>query len=486
MPVFGDIPDLIGRDFDEVIHVIWERGYADELVRLFRHTLETGEPYFAPERIEERRDRGVTEYYEWQVNRIPLPEGGYGVVCYFRDVSASVSARQKIAESEEKYRTLFESIDEGFCIVEVLFDGDEKPVDYRFLEVSPSFERQTGIANAAGRRIREIAPLHEEYWFEIYGKVALTGEPVRFENRAEQLHRWYDVYAFRVDEPRLGRVGILFKDITGRKQAEEALKGLNERLEQRVAERTVELTETNASLQAETAERLRAERGRAQVLRRLVMAQEDERRRIAREMHDQFGQQLTVLLLKLGMLKEDCGEQKGLREQVETLEEVARQLDEDVDFLVWELRPTALDDLGLQVALTNFAQNWSKHFGIPVDVLTHGVEKEFSTSEIDTVLYRIAQEALNNVAKHARAASVTILLEGRADAVSLIIEDDGVGFDAENTSGANDKGLGLVGIRERAALVGGTAEVESQPGEGTRVIVRIPAPPVAKRGDTHE
>ncbi|MDT7807984.1 MAG: hypothetical protein QOJ70_1797 [Acidobacteriota bacterium] len=264
------------------------------------------------------------------------------------------------------------------------------------------------------------------------------------------------------------------RDYTERKRAEEELVKLNEQLEQRVVERTVELLEMNASLQAEIVERRRAESERASILRRLVMAQEEERRRIARDLHDQFGQQLTVLLLKLGMLKEDCGEQKGLREQVETLEEVARQLDEDVDFLVWELRPTALDDLGLQVALTNFAQNWSKHFGIPVDVLTHGVEKEFSTSEIDTVLYRIAQEALNNVSKHARAASVSVILEGRVDAVSLIIEDDGVGFDAENTSGANNKGLGLVGMRERAALVGGTAEVESHPEEGTRVIVRIP------------
>jgi signal transduction histidine kinase len=186
------------------------------------------------------------------------------------------------------------------------------------------------------------------------------------------------------------------------------------------------------------------------------------------------------------MLKEDCGGQKEVCEQVEALEEVVGRLDADVDFLVWQLRPTALDDLGLQDALTNFAQNWSKHFRIPAEVLTRGLRKEASTSEIDTTLYRIAQEALNNVAKHARASSVTVLLEGRADAVSLIIEDDGVGFDAEHTSGANGKGLGLVGMRERAALVGGTAEVESQPGEGTRVIVRIPTPPPAQKGEADE
>ncbi len=133
-------------------------------------------------------------------------------------------AEKALRESEAKYRALFDSIDEGFCTIEVLFDKDEKPVDYRFLQVSPSFVWQTGIDNAAGRRMREIAPQHEEHWFETYGKIAETGESVRFQNRAEQLGRWYDVYAFRVEDPQLRRVGILFNDITERKEAEEALR----------------------------------------------------------------------------------------------------------------------------------------------------------------------------------------------------------------------------------------------------------------------
>lgn len=109
LPVFGDIPDLIGRDFDEVIHILWPQAYADEIVQRFRHTLETGEPYIVPERGEKRLDRGATESYEWQINRILLPEGRYGVVCYFRDISERVLAQQKIRESEERYRSLFAS-----------------------------------------------------------------------------------------------------------------------------------------------------------------------------------------------------------------------------------------------------------------------------------------------------------------------------------------------------------------------------------------
>ena len=134
------------------------------------------------------------------------------------------TVNEALRESEKKYRTLFDSIDEGFCTIEVLFDGNDNPIDYRFLEVNPSFEKQTGIQNAQGRRMREIAPQHEEHWFEIYGRIALTGEPVRFENQAAQLHRWYDVYAFRVGKPGDRKVAILFKDITERKRAEEELR----------------------------------------------------------------------------------------------------------------------------------------------------------------------------------------------------------------------------------------------------------------------
>src|SRR5207237_4351459 len=112
---------------------------------------------------------------------------GLLVIAAIRDVTERKRAEEEFRKSEEKYRTLFDSVDEGVCTIEVLFDENEKAIDYRFLEVNPSFEKQTGIQNAPGRSMREIAPLHEEHWFKMYGKIALTGEPARFDNPAEQL-----------------------------------------------------------------------------------------------------------------------------------------------------------------------------------------------------------------------------------------------------------------------------------------------------------
>jgi PAS domain S-box-containing protein len=219
-------------------------------------------------------------------------------------------------------------------------------------------------------------------------------------------------------------------------------------------------------------ERERNERARTELLGRMVFAQEDERRRIAREMHDQFGEQLTALSLRIRTLKEACAERPDLLAQVDALEQVAQRLDRDVDHLVWELRPTALDDLGLRAALANYIQDWSARVKVSAELHTTGLAHDRLASELETTLYRIAQEALNNIAKHARAGHVEIILERREGQVSLIVEDDGVGFEPGTVKRA-DRGFGLLGMQERAALVGATLEIESAPGEGTTIFVRM-------------
>ena len=243
-----------------------------------------------------------------------------------------------------------------------------------------------------------------------------------------------------------------------------------------------ELTEYVGTI-IDNTERKRAEEERTHLLQRLITAQEEERSRLAREMHDQFGQQLSALSLKIAALRRGYGGQAELGEQLDDLDTIARELDRNVDFLVWELRPTALDDLGLVVALSNYVQTWAKHFGVEAELHTNGMEKDRLTNEVETVLYRVTQEALTNAAKHAGAEDVSILLERHPDYVSLIVEDDGVGFEVEQTLSTLQKGFGLAGMRERAALVGGTLEIESSPGQGVTIRVSIPVPHVPAGGE---
>src|ERR1041385_6535726 len=156
-----------------------------------------------------------------------------------RLTSYSDDSPEAMREADEKYRRLFEAIDEGFCIVEVLFDESERPVDYRFLEINPAFRKHTGLDDALGKRMRELAPEHEEHWFEMYGRIALTGQPARFQQQAAALNRWYDVYAFRVGRPEQRRVGILFNDISKQRETEAALRRSEERLRRALAIGTV-------------------------------------------------------------------------------------------------------------------------------------------------------------------------------------------------------------------------------------------------------
>ncbi|MFP5269145.1 PAS domain-containing protein [Coleofasciculus sp.] len=194
--LFGVDPDkaTAGLPVDQFLSAIHPEDRPQVTAGIER-AIATGENYEAEYRIRDADGkqrwviaRGQVEY-DVNGNAITFP----GVLT---DISDRKLAEETLRRSEERYRTLFESIDEGFCVIKMLFDENGRPVDYRFLEVNSMFEKQTGLEQVEGKTVRQLIPNHEDHWFEIYGTVALTGEPVRFENGSESMNRWFDVYAF--------------------------------------------------------------------------------------------------------------------------------------------------------------------------------------------------------------------------------------------------------------------------------------------------
>ena len=252
------------------------------------------------------------------------------------------------------------------------------------------------------------------------------------------------------------------------REAHEQLADRAKQLETLVESRTAKLAKSNEQLRREMAER-------EALRRKLLHAQEEERRRIARELHDQMGQNLTALNVGLKSLL-DRQSRSGLGSRVQHLQELATQTARDLHRVAVELRPAALDDLGLVKAIRALIETWSTRYGIDVDFEAGQYKAAGISSEIETILYRIIQEALNNVAKHSGATRVALVLRRTADQLHAIIEDDGRGFDARVTSqSGNGSGrLGLLGIQERLGMVGGNFKVESAPERGATLLVRIP------------
>jgi two-component system CheB/CheR fusion protein len=399
-----------------------------------------------------------------------------GITATVRDITRRVKSDINLRESEERQRLLIESATD-FAIFTLSPDGI---VD----------TWNTGAERVFGFTEAEILGQPGDILFTPEDRA--NGVPHQEMRTAAAKGRADDErYHIRKDGSRFYASGVMTpllnaggqygyakiaRDLTERKKVEEALKTAQEQLETKVIERTAELAETNESLRREIIERKRAEEARVGLLRKIVTTQEDERSRIARDMHDHLGQRLTALRLKIASLKESCADNEELCARVERLAEIGAGLDAEVSFLAWELRPAVLDDLGLVVAADNYVTEWSKHFEIPAEFHSTGLKKTRLNPEIETNLYRIIQEALNNTYKHAKASQASVLLEKRQKSVVLIIEDNGIGFDPGKKQRVtkSGRGLGLVGIRERAAIVSGSVEIESMPGKGTTIYVRVP------------
>jgi PAS domain S-box-containing protein len=375
------------------------------------------------------------------------PEVG-GLLATVRDVTERKRAEEALRASEEKYHTLFESIDEGFCIVEVIFDGTGQPVDYRFLEVNPAFERHTGLHDAAGKRMRELEPRHEGHWFETYGRIALTGEPERFQNAARHLDdRFYDVYAFRIGAPKERKVAILFTDITRRREAEE------ERLRLRALE---------ASAQSEAAERLR----------------------IGRELHDRVAHTMAVAhqSLQLYTLYTKSDPTRAAEKLKLVADAIETALDQTRDLSAQLARSQTEETRhGLGAALRDLLDT---HVPDEVEAtLSVAGDESAIPSPAEEQAFLVMREAVRNAVAHSGCGHIEVSVDVGEAELRGRVEDDGKGFDPPGADGGwhDDReecepaaGVGLRSMRERTEALGGRLDISSEPGGGSAVEVLIP------------
>lgn len=357
MTVFANVDPLIGRDFSEVMRLIWSARVANQIIGHFRHTLETGESYESPGFIERRRDTGLKEVYEWQIQRVTLPAGEFGVFCFFNNITERTRA--------------------------------------------------------------ETAQL---------------------------------------------RLGVL--------------SAFNLKLKQEIVRRQVVEEELRAN-RNELSHALRQSRLHQRQLRdlshRLFWVQEDERKRISRELHDVIAQTLVGINVHLGVLAHRAAtEPDSLIREISLTQKLMEQAVDVVHDFARELRPTVLDDLGLVSALQSHMKDFMATTGIRVSLkVFKGIDQ--LTDKVPTTLFRIVQEALANVARHAKASHVSVCIESFDGILRMSIADDGQGFAVGAKQGAKkNRRLGLIGMRERVEMLGGSFHVDSRPGGPTTVWVEIP------------
>jgi PAS domain S-box-containing protein len=392
-----------------------------------------------------------------------------------RDTTEQRRAKIAAYEAGERYRSLFNAMDEGFCVVQMIFDEANRPQDYRFLEVNPAFEKQTGIQNGAGRSMREIAPTHEQYWFEIYGKVALTGEPIRFQNRAEALGRWYDVYAYRVDRPAERKVAILFTDISSRKETEltlakakQTLEDHARNLESQVSERTARLQRTIADLESfsytvshDLRSPLRAIEGFSQALLADYSDKLDKHGRDYLERIAKSAVRLDKLIL-----------------EVLTYSEIGR---DDVPFVRVNLDKLIDDVLDTYPAIRASAAEINVERPLPSVLGIH--------SSLTLCISHLLGNAVKFVPPASRAI-VRVWTEKRDGTVRLFVEDNGIGIPqnlqarifepfqrAHPYAGYEGTGMGLTIVRKAVQRMNGTVGVESREGHGSKFWIELPAAP---------
>jgi PAS domain S-box-containing protein len=467
----GDVADLVGRDFGEFVHTVWPKAYAAQVVERFRLTLETGEPYYVPEHIENRADRGSREFYEWQINRIPLPDGRFGVVCYFRDISRIVESREAIAESRERLRLATEAAELGIWnwnpreehgvwendrVYEIFGrTRDEGPLTAsEFLTKVVHPDDLPAYKQALAKTIDSGAR------FFVQTRIFVKDGTLRWVELTGQLEPGVDGSPSRI----LGTV----LDITDLKRTEENYRSLAETLELQVRARTEELEQRNREVLAQSAQ-LR------DLSHRLMQTQDDERRHIARELHDSAGQTLAALAMNVSAIVDTAVRNAPqLAGPAEDAQLLVRELSQEIRTTSYLLHPPLLDEIGLSEALLVYIQGLKERSGLDVDLQ---IPENFGrlSREMELAIFRIVQECLTNIHRHSRNSIAHIRIARGPQGVSLEVKDEGKGISPEKLAEIQSRGggVGIKGMRERVRQFDGHMQIESN-GDGTRISFQFP------------
>jgi PAS domain S-box-containing protein len=346
--------------------------------------------------------------------------------------------------------TIIEQMADGIIVIDA---------QGRIVDVNPPILNymQQPKSQIVGRRTEDVFPEWRDLIHQVRREERFK-DNINVEQDDQQWH--YEVIATtlydRYQQPS-GRI-VIFRDVTLWSEAQTLLQTSRDKLEMRVRERTADLIRANTQLQA--------------LSRRLVNLQEDERATIARELHDEAGQALSYQLLMLSMLERDADDAEAVQARADEIAATTEALMENLRRLARRLHPSALDHLGLASALNQHVNSVAEQTDIAINVETVGLEGVRLPPEVEIAIYRVVQEGLTNVLRHAQATRADVLVERRDDHVVALVEDNGVGFNPDAVPAADH--LGLVGMRERALALGGALTLESDPDRGTTLHMEIP------------